>query len=408
MAGNTPICVISATGLNRPTFAACQAYFTGGFQIIYGSDVYLGNDCQDGQYVGLLATALDDCNGEAVACYNSFIPDQSVGTGLSSLVKLNGIARFNPSYSTAPVVIIGQGNTDIINGYAVDPAGNQWALPPLVTIPGGGEVDSIVTCATQGAIQAAPGDISTIGNAQLGWQSITNTTAAIPGAPVETDGQLRARRDDSTELSALSMLQALQGGLEAIAGNGNVWVYQNDTAVVNALGIPANCIACVINNLSVTQALIGGIIYQYKPPGMPTFGNTSIIVNDPISGVPDVINYSTVTPEQILVTVQVHPLNGWSTTIQTNIANAIAAWINALPPGTGFSVSDLFMPSLVNGSTALGFGTYSIPMNGIAAAISPATPGVADIAVAYNQQCAATESPVGNTTYPGNVTFTLI
>ena len=406
--GNTPICTIDATGIHRPSFADAQAYFTQGFQIIYGADIYLGNDCQDGQFVGLLATAIDDCNGEVVAAYNSFIPDQSVGTGLSSLVKLNGIARFAPSYSTAPVVIIGVGNTTIINGYAVDPAGNQWALPPSVTIPGTGEVGAIVTCTTQGAITAQPGDISTIGNPQLGWQSITNTTVAIPGAPVEQDGQLRARRDDSTELSALSMLQALQGGLEGIAGNGNVWVYQNDTSAVNAQGIPANCIAAVVNNPAVSAALIGGMIYQYKPPGIPTYGNTSVIVNDPISGVPDVINYSVPTPEQILVTVSVHPLPGWSTTIQSNIANALAAWINALVPGTGFSVSDLFMPALVNGQQALGFGTFSIPMNGIAAAISPATPGTADITVAYNQQCVVTMAPATGTVYPGNITFTLV
>ena len=95
--GTTPIVTIDATGAHRPSLATCLSYFTTGYSAIYGSDVYLGSDSQDGELLGLLASAVDDANAMAVATYNAYSPGTAQGTGLSSNVKINGILRNVPT-----------------------------------------------------------------------------------------------------------------------------------------------------------------------------------------------------------------------------------------------------------------------------------------------------------------------
>ncbi len=72
-----------------------------------------------------------------IAAYNSFSPGFAQGAGLSSIVKINGIARKVPSNSQCVVTIVGQAGAQITNGIIGDNLnlGTQWALPALVTIP---------------------------------------------------------------------------------------------------------------------------------------------------------------------------------------------------------------------------------------------------------------------------------
>ena len=97
--------IVSATGISVPTYAQVLAYFTTQFQGIYGADVYLGNDSQDGQWLGVIAAAVNDTNNAAVAVYNSFSPATAQGASLSSNVKLNGLthlfhSRFSNSWTS--------------------------------------------------------------------------------------------------------------------------------------------------------------------------------------------------------------------------------------------------------------------------------------------------------------------
>ncbi len=62
--GATPVCQITAAGVVRPDFDACLGYVQALYRSIYGVDLYLGADSQDGQFMALLANAIHDCNGE--------------------------------------------------------------------------------------------------------------------------------------------------------------------------------------------------------------------------------------------------------------------------------------------------------------------------------------------------------
>ncbi len=75
---------------------------------IYGQDIYLGADSQDGQFMALLANAIHDCNGQTLSVYNAYSPSTAQGNGLSSVVKINGIRRKSATYSTCDFLCVGQ------------------------------------------------------------------------------------------------------------------------------------------------------------------------------------------------------------------------------------------------------------------------------------------------------------
>lgn len=322
---------INESGITAPPYSAIYAYFVAQYQAIFGADAYLGNDSQDGQWIGIVAQALADCNSSSVAVYNSFSPVTGQGNGLSSNVKINGLTRLAGSFSTALVTIVGQANTPIQNGLAQDGNGNTWALPSLVTIPNSGTIDVIATCATLGAVAAAPGSISTIQTPIQGWQSVTNSSAASLGNPVETDAQLRLRQAASTAAPAHTVFDGIIADIAAVTGVIRVAGYENNTAGTDGNGVPAGDLAFVVDGGNVNA--IAAAIAAKISPGVPTYqtgsGGQSVAVTDS-KGYTKTINFMTHasgTTATINVNLTIHGLNGWSTATEAIITAALSAYL---------------------------------------------------------------------------------
>ena len=96
---------IDANGVSAPSFADILSYLQAQYRAIFGDDVYLGNDSQDGQFLGIVAKAIHDSNSALVAAYNSFSPATGQGNGLSNNVKINGLARLVASNSTVEMLL---------------------------------------------------------------------------------------------------------------------------------------------------------------------------------------------------------------------------------------------------------------------------------------------------------------
>jgi Baseplate J-like protein len=322
---------ISATGIAAPNFAQILAYLKAGYQGIFGADAYLGNDSQDGQLLALIAQGFADHNAADIASYNSFSPATGQGNGLSSNVKINGLKRLTPSFSTSQVTLTGQANLPIANGFVQDANGNSWALPALVTIGAGGTVTVTATCIVAGAI-AAGSNTLTIQTPVLGWQSVTNTSAVL-GNPVEADAALRVRQSGSTTLPSQTIFSGIVAAIQQIVGVTRAQGYENATAVTDANGIPPGNLAFVVEGgtaLTIATAIAGHIA-----PGVPTYltgsGSTQTITD--AAGYSKVIKFMTPTESTIIAQVTVHPLTGWAASTIPIITAAISAYLSALPIG---------------------------------------------------------------------------
>lgn len=339
--GSTPVCQITAAGCVRPTFADCLTYVQGSYRAIYGQDLVLEASTQDGQFMALLANAIHDANGETLAAYNAYSPSTAQGAGLSSVIKINGIRRKSPTYSTCDFLNVGQAFTQITGGVITDAAGYRWSLPDFV-IPATGQILVTATCQTIGAIALSAGAVDTangkgsIATIQRGWQSVINLSAAAPGNPVETDSQLRQRQALSTALPAQTLIEAMTGTLWALSGMSRLRVYENDTGVTDINGVPGHCISVIADGGDAEA--IAKVIGAKKSPGVGTYGDVLFTLTDAY-GIPKPVRFSRPTLTPIAWYVTLRPRPGYTMDVAAQIQASLSAYTNALGIGASQALS---------------------------------------------------------------------
>ncbi|MBL0320447.1 MAG: baseplate J/gp47 family protein [Alphaproteobacteria bacterium] len=336
-----------ATGLHTPDYPSVLAYYIAATQAIFGADIYLGSDSQDGQYISIFALAAFDCCQISQSVYNSFSPLTAVGKALSTQVKINGIARDIATYSSVDLYLVGQIGTEITNGIAIDTLGQQWLLPASVVIPLSGDITVTATAQNAGNISAAANTVNTIFTPTLGWQTVNNPADSTPGAPVESDAALRIRQTLSVAQPALTVFESTVGFVAAVPGVTRFQGYENDTNVTDSNGIPPHTISIVAeggDDVAIAQA-----IWDKKTPGTGTYGTTSEIIYD-IYGIPDTIRFYRPTIATIGVNITIQALAGFASSTTTLIAQSVADYINSLSIGEDVYISRVYTPANLSGT----------------------------------------------------------
>ncbi len=369
---------IDESGISAPTYAEVLDYLQTQYRAIFGADVYLENDSQDGQFLGIIARAIHDSNSAAIACYNAFSPSTAQGNGLSSVVKINGIARSVATNSTVNVTVTGVAGTTITSGIVADANNNQWLLPTSVVIPPAGFIVVTATAKEVGNISAASGTVTKIQTPVYGWQSVTNVSDASPGAAVETDAALRVRQSQSVALPSLTALAGIVGAVESVSGVTACKGFENDTGTTDSNGLPAHSIAIVVQGGDSTE--IATAIMNKKTPGAYTYGTTLVNVTDSI-GISHPIRFFVPTQKSIVVAISLHALTGYTTAIATQIKAAVADYINALGIGQAVMIPRLYVPAQLSG----GDGSTTFEITAITIAVSPGSPSSSDVAIAFNE-----------------------
>lgn len=392
---------ITEAGITVPALEDIIATLQFQYRAIYGQDVDLSTDTQDGEWIALQGQAQFDTNDAIVTVYQAYSPTYAQGTGLSSVVKINGIQRELSTNSTAACTIIGQAGTVIPSGIVVDDFGNQWFLPSALLIPIGGEVDSFITASNPGAITLASGS-TTIGvTPELsfvtpipGWQSLTTTEDAILGAPVESDALLRIRQTVSTGLPAQTPLEAIVANVANLPGVTGFAAYENDTGTTDGNGIPGHSICIVV--AGGDPFAICTTIADKKNPGTGTFGSVEEIIIDP-TGVPNTIRYQPLSTVTAYFVLGIHPLNiAYTTSIGQLAVNAVAQALSNLVIGETAFVNKLFGAANLNGDAATAVSgltqqqldiysaTYNVTY--IHLGIAPNPPTQVDISITFDEQ----------------------
>lgn len=299
--------------------------------------------------LAIFGQATLDLSQAITAAYYAWSPITAQGVGLSSQVKINGLRRLVPSRSTATVQLIGQAATRIPAGAIRDPFGNLWDLPPNLVIPASGELWALARAREAGQILAGPNTLTTIATAVMGWQTVTNPLPADPGQPFESDGRLRLRQHRSTAKPAITPIGAIYAELANIVGTGRVEIYENDKDFINDLGIPGHSIACVVEGGDATE--IATAISLKKSPGCGTYGTTSLDVEDGAAQ-PNTINWFYVTHSEVLVQIELTPLQGFVSSTSDLIRQAVAFFINEQRLGWPIYRAWLAAPASLAGEAA--------------------------------------------------------
>ncbi len=390
-----PVCTIDATGIHTPTFEDVVVYLKDGYTSIYGSDVYLENDSQDGQLLELFASAINDANSQCVAAYNAFSPSTAQGVGLSTVVKINGIARTVPTNSQVDLRVVGVAGTIILNGVVGPEDGSsRWSLPASVTVPIGGEITVTALCQTIGDVAAAPDTLQRILTPTRGWQTVTNLAAATPGDPVETDALLRQRQTVSTAIPSETILDGLIGAIATLSGVTRYQAYENDTNATDGNGIPGHSISMVVEGGDAAE--IASTIAIKKTPGAGTYGTTSVEYTDTYGNV-ETIRFFRPTQVGITSVVTIHNLTGYTSVVGSEIKAAVVAAINGLPIGQDVFYTRLYVPAQLAGpyaapSSPVNPSTFELISVEIARDADPVA--AADVEIAFNEAAMCTEDDV--------------
>lgn len=383
------LCFIDATGYHYADFPTVLAAVQTAFQNIYGADVYLGPDSQDGQWVSVLSQAFYDTFALGASVYSSFSPSTAQGVGLSRVVKINGLRRVVSTNSTVELVIVGVFGTVLTNCIAIDNLQQQWLIP-TTTIPSSGTITVTAVSAVIGAIQGLPNTITGIFTPTNGWQTVNNPAAATVGVGVESDATLRQRQTISTSLPAQTVFEATQAAIENTAGVIATKGYENETNSTDSNTLPPHSISFVVEG--GTDFDVATAIRIKKTPGTDTYGTTSVPLKDS-RGVPITINFYRPTVATISVQVSLTRLAGWDVSYESLISAALASYItdtNQIPIGGDIVITKLYMVAYIQAINPVASATFNL--EAIELKKNSGSFAASDIQLAFNEiaACAAT------------------
>ena len=376
---------IGPAGLTVSSYQSILADNLQAYLNIYGVNQYIGEDSAIYQLLSVLSLKQSDQNQALQLAYNQSSPQTAIGTGLDRQVKMNGLARLPYTFSTALVTCAGTSGLGITNGFVQDQVGNLWALPNPTTLVGG-SVNVLVTCTTPGSIAAEPGTINIIATPVSGWTSATNSTAATPGDPIETDAQLRARQSVSVALPSLTPIASTIASVLDVSGvtrvapgyptpSGPGTSIENPTGGTDSWGNPAHSITMVVEG--GTNAAVGLAIYAKKTIGCLTNGTTSVVVTDPVTGYDATISFYRPAYVQPFIGVYVHGLTGFTTTTLIAVQAALVAYLDSLLIGESVVYSSLYgaILSVMPNPSQPSFSVKLLTLGTVAASLFTVVPG---------------------------------
>ena len=344
----TELAYIDEAGFHLADFEDFLAFNQDAFRQIYGQDVNLDADTQDGQWVTHIAQTQYDIASLCAATFNRFSPATAEGDALRRQIKINGIKANPATHSTVDVVIVGDEGTVITNGKVRDGADNLWSLPETVTIPSSGQITVTATADDDGPIEAAAGAVSRIATPTDGWISVSNPNVAVPGKEAQSDAELRTLQTNSTAQPSQSILQGIQGELLSLDGVTRLRMYENDTSETDDNGIPSHSISAVVEGGDSNA--IAEVIRRRKTAGTGTYGTTSIVLTDSAM-MPITIKFFRPTTVSVKVKVTIDPLVGYASTYAEELKQQVCDYINSLGIGSTLYLSKLYVPANLENNT---------------------------------------------------------
>jgi uncharacterized phage protein gp47/JayE len=219
----------------------------------------------DGIKIASDAETLANLDEAAQKAYNSKDPNKAKGIDLDAIAAITGTERGQGSQGSAAVTITGTDSTVIPAGSLIKSTENDslWSLDQEVAISG--PTAATVTAVEFGAIPASIGTLTKIVEAISGWSGVTNDAPATTGTNPDTDAELRIERSKGVSLPGQNQVDSTYAAIARLSGVRRVEVFENDTAVPDANGLPGHSTAIVVDGGDNDE--IATAIYSKRNPG---------------------------------------------------------------------------------------------------------------------------------------------
>jgi uncharacterized phage protein gp47/JayE len=290
-----------------------------------------------GQLIGIVAETYAELDEAVATIYNMLNPAAAEGNFLDNLAAISGTKRTVAQYAKVTAQATLNASTTLSAGAVASVANqpaNRWVLMADITNSGGSPaaISGVWRSETPGAFVANASTLTVIATPSIGWTAINNTDASTGGSDTETDTELRITRDAELAGEGSSDIDAIRAKVLAVVTAaypaGNVFVFENDTLVTDANGLPGKAFRVVVwdNNLAANVD-IANAIWTAKPAGILAYGGTAVNITDS-SGNTQTVSFDRATTKRLYVSCTTTP-SSLTTTQQTAVKNAIVAYAAA-------------------------------------------------------------------------------
>jgi len=242
-----------------------------------------------GQLNAIFAQQVRKVEEALAACYAAFDPDAAGGAALDNVSAITGTVRKSATAAYLGITVNVDPGTYAIGTLTINPTGDPDATLTNVTAivnSGGGAADvagSWQADAT-GATAYTVASTFEITSPVTGWNSITSIDSVTNGTDIETDAELRARREEELAAPGSTTVDAIEADISRdVAGVISVRVVENDTDVT-VDGIPPHAIEAIVYGPDPATAAddqaVADQIFASKAAGIQAYGSTIKTVTD--------------------------------------------------------------------------------------------------------------------------------
>lgn len=379
---------IDSTGVIVADTATVQIEVQEEFKGALGQDLILADSTPQGVMITADTTARSDVIRNNAALANQINPNLSGGVFLDAIWALTGGQRIAAERSVVPGVLLGGLAGTVIDAGSqaslVD--GSLFASMSPVTLDGSGLATVDFRAVDAGPIAANVGTLTKVVTGILGWDSVTNPTAATLGRLVEGDIPSRLRRKNTLSLQNVALPEAITSALYDTPNVRSLTFRENYTkqdATIDGIFLLANSVwACVDGG---TDADIFSALLSHKSLGANWNGAVSASILNPVSGQTYLVKFDRPIDVPVKARVTVRNLSAL-TDVPAAVRQAIVDYAAGLLEGepgfvVGASVSSFELAGAVNRQAP---GVYV--QNCEVSLVSPTSWVVGEIAIAINEQ----------------------
>jgi uncharacterized phage protein gp47/JayE len=231
----------------------------------------------------------------------------------------------------------------------------------------------IATDDTVGIFPQEALSIDTISVPISGWDSVINPVAATTGRLTETDEELRERFRNSKFFQSQNIVEGILDALKNVSGVVDAIIYENDTATTDANGVPAHSFKPLV--LGGLPSDIAQAIWENKPTGIPSVGNTTVQIADS-QGFLHNISYMQPVEVPVYITMTISNLGNMPGDADSQIKQNLVNYSDSnLFIGTDVIYSRLYTPI----NSVAGFTVNSLTIG-----TAPSPTGTSNIVVAFD------------------------
>jgi uncharacterized phage protein gp47/JayE len=251
----------------------------------FGPDTDTSENSVLGILLGLVAIQIHQQSQHVQEMYSNRDADNAEGKALDDICYETGIIRKNATYSTVTLTFTNDtlslesipSGTEVTNS-----DGNKFITQEDLNVPASGTADVSATAEDPGPVQAEA-DSLTQYSPSITDVTVTNNLSANVGSPVESDTELRLRRDRFLSAGGNCTLNAIATQVSNISGVTSLIVVENDSNEFEDRGEgneprPPKSFEVVAEGGSDED--IATVIAACKPIGIQSFGDTVIPVQD--------------------------------------------------------------------------------------------------------------------------------